>query len=45
MDYDFESSGGPGLFINLDGDRARVDLSHIAALGCGDILPRTTQRC
>ncbi len=31
-DYDFESSGGPGLFIDLAVERTRVDLSHITAL-------------
>ncbi|WP_016884980.1 MULTISPECIES: hypothetical protein [unclassified Rhodococcus (in: high G+C Gram-positive bacteria)] len=35
LEYDVAAGSGPGLFIDVDGQRTRVDLSHVGAVSCG----------
>lgn len=35
LEYDVAAGSGPGLYIDVDGERTRVDLSHVGAVSCG----------
>ena len=35
VDYDAAASSGPGLYIDVDGERTRVDINHVGAVSCG----------
>ncbi|WP_133169448.1 hypothetical protein [Rhodococcus opacus] len=35
LEYDVNAGSGPGLYIDVDGQRTRVDLSHVGAVSCG----------
>ncbi|MGW4337541.1 hypothetical protein ACWEK5_32735 [Rhodococcus koreensis] len=35
LEYDVAAGSGPGLYIDVDGQRTRVDLSHVGAVSCG----------